>query len=329
MFNSAIGFALYLPTGSRENFTGDGNVRFSPRASVAGDIAMFSYAGRLGLNYRPLTETDALGTELTIAASAGVRVLEKKQLLLGPEIYGSTVADSFGDKRATPLEWLVGGHYTHGDFRFGAGTGTGLTRGWGTPILRTVLSAEWTPGVDKDSDGDHIFDREDACPTVPGVRTTNPRTNGCPLPAEPPEETATATASPTSRTRVPTFRASRTSTRRRTAARRSRRRRIFDKDDACPDVPGVRTTTRRRTAARPTRDGDGIIDDEDACPDVPGVKDATTRRRTAARPIATATASSTRSTRARMRRARPIRIRRRTAARSLVSRAVRSRSSSR
>ena len=108
-FNSAIGFTLYLPTGSRESFTGDGSTRFSPRASVAGDIKVFTYAGRLGLDYRSLTETDSLGTELTIAASAGVHLLEKKQLLLGPEIYGSTVADSFGDKKATPLEWLLGG----------------------------------------------------------------------------------------------------------------------------------------------------------------------------------------------------------------------------
>ena len=41
-FNSAIGFALYFPTGSRANFTGDGNVRFAPRISVAGDISRFT-----------------------------------------------------------------------------------------------------------------------------------------------------------------------------------------------------------------------------------------------------------------------------------------------
>jgi outer membrane protein OmpA-like peptidoglycan-associated protein len=274
VFNSAIGFALYLPTGSRENFTGDGSTRFSPRASVAGDIDIFTYAGRLGLNYRSLTEADSLGTELTIAASAGVRLLDKKQLLLGPEIYGSTVADSFGDKRATPLEWLLGAHYTHEDFRFGVGMGSGLTRGWGTPIVRTVLSAEWAPGVDKDSDGDHIIDKDDACPTVPGVRTNNPRTNGCPLPVEAPKKSdrdgdgitddedacpdvaGTANVDP-KKNGCPPDRDGDS---------------IFDKDDACPDVPGIKSDDPAKNGCPPDRDGDGITDAEDACPDVAGVK---------------------------------------------------------
>jgi outer membrane protein OmpA-like peptidoglycan-associated protein len=277
-FNSAIGFALYLPSGSREDFTGDGNVRFSPRLSVAGDISMFSYAGRLGLNYRPLTEkldTSSLGTELTIAASAGVKLGEKKQLLIGPEIFGSTVTDpdSFFEKRTTPLEWLLGAHYSAGDFRFGAGMGTGLTRGWGTPILRTVFSAEWTPDIDKDSDGDHIFDREDACPTVPGVRTTNPRTNGCPLPvvAAPkdrdgdgiaddqdacPDVPGVANVDP-AKNGCPPDRDN---------------DKIYDKEDACPDVPGVHSDDPAKNGCPPDRDGDGIIDTEDACPDVAGVK---------------------------------------------------------
>ena len=188
VITGAIGAALYLPTGSRENYTGDDNVRFSPRAAIAGDIDMFTYGARLGFNYRPLTEkfdsNSPLGSEIWIGASAGVRLLEKKQLIIGPELYGSTVTTSGGffEKRTTPLEWLIGGHYTAGDFRFGVGMGTGLTRGWGTPVLRTVANIEWAPAFEKDTDGDGILDNEDACPTVPGVRTNDPRTNGCPPP---------------------------------------------------------------------------------------------------------------------------------------------------
>jgi outer membrane protein OmpA-like peptidoglycan-associated protein len=37
-----------------------------------------------------------------------------------------------------------------------------------------------TNGCPPDSDGDGIPDAEDACPGVPGVRTTDPKTNGCP-----------------------------------------------------------------------------------------------------------------------------------------------------
>lgn len=245
-FNSAVGVALYLPTGSRDNYTSDGNVRFAPRASVAGDIDIFSYAGKLGFIYRPLTEkfnVNPLGSEFTLAVSAGVRLLDKK-LLVGPELYGSTVtnAGSFFEKATTPLEWLLGAHYSIGDLRVGGGIGTGLTRGWGTPVLRTVLSAEWAPAFEDDPDHDGIRGTEDACPNVPGIRTTDPKTNGCPAPPPPPP--------PSDRDADG----------------------IIDNDDACPDVPGVRSDDRTKNGCPPDRDGDGIYDSVDACPDVPGVK---------------------------------------------------------
>jgi OOP family OmpA-OmpF porin len=38
------------------------------------------------------------------------------------------------------------------------------------------------PRSDRDNDG--VFDDEDACPDVPGVRTEDPKTNGCPPPGD-------------------------------------------------------------------------------------------------------------------------------------------------
>jgi outer membrane protein OmpA-like peptidoglycan-associated protein len=55
-----------------------------------------------------------------------------------------------------------------------------------------------------DRDQDTVFDDEDACPDVPGIRTTDPTTNGCPR-GDRDKDT------------------------------------VFDDEDACPDVPGVRT----------------------------------------------------------------------------------------
>jgi outer membrane protein OmpA-like peptidoglycan-associated protein len=50
---------------------------------------------------------------------------------------------------------------------------------------------------------------------------------------------------------------------------------ILDKDDACPDVPGVPDPDPKKNGCpKPAdRDGDGILDADDACPDVPGVPD--------------------------------------------------------
>jgi OmpA-OmpF porin, OOP family len=49
---------------------------------------------------------------------------------------------------------------------------------------------------------------------------------------------------------------------------------VLDREDACPDVPGIRTGDPHTNGCPPPpdRDKDGILDSEDACPDVPGTK---------------------------------------------------------
>jgi OOP family OmpA-OmpF porin len=87
-----------------------------------------------------------------------------------------------------------------------------------------------------DRDHDGIFDFEDACPDVPGIRTNDPKTNGCPRGDRDHDG-------------------------------------IFDDEDACPDVPGIRTNDPKTNGCpRSDRDNDGVFDDEDACPDIPGVR---------------------------------------------------------
>lgn len=76
----------------------------------------------------------------------------------------------------------------------------------------------------KDTDGDGIYDKDDACPDVPGLEEFQ----GCP------DTDGDG---------------------------------IADKDDSCPDVAGLKEFN-----GCPDTDGDGIIDSEDACVDVPGTK---------------------------------------------------------
>lgn len=249
----AAGLWIHAPTGSQDAFTGDGNVRVHPMAMVAGDIDMFTYAARLGVNVRGNDADFAgspTGSEVAFAASAGVRLVDKK-LTVGPEVFGSTVitdSDAFFKRRTSPFEIVFGGHYQAAkQLKVGAGVGPGLTRAFGTPQLRVLASVEWTePAPEKaapppppaDRDGDGILDKEDACPDVPGVRTDDPKTNGCPPPADRDGDT------------------------------------ILDPDDACPDTPGVKTDDPKTNGCPPPgdRDKDTIIDPEDACPDEPGVK---------------------------------------------------------
>jgi len=262
----ALGGRLWIPTGNRDDYNSDGVTRFEPRVMVAGDYRWFTYASRFGFQIRePSGSHDfaggAIGSEIIFAAAAGVRVLDER-LVVGPEVYWSTVVTESGapfSLRSTPVELDVGAHYTlptsAGDVRFGAGAGMGLTRGFGSPVARYLFSVEWALGIRPDRDGDGIVDAEDACPDVPGVRTSDPKTNGCPpvKPKPPPHVEPPPPPPPPPDTDGDG---------------------IPDTTDACPDVPGVANDDPKKNGCPPDKDGDGIPDAEDACPDVPGVKSA-------------------------------------------------------
>jgi OmpA-OmpF porin, OOP family len=257
----AAGLQVELPTGSRADFAGDGAVRLALRALAAGELRRFVWAAKVGFLYRaqdtPIDGTP-FGSEVFVAASAGFRTAGDR-LVAGLELHGATVVtegDAFLDRRATPLELLLGAHYQAArDLRVGIGVGPGLARAFGTPALRLVASVEWAPpapspavvppATDRDRDG--VFDEEDACPDVPGIRTDDPTTNGCPA-AEP------APDPPSDRDGDG----------------------IIDEEDACPDQPGIRTddpATSGCPPPPPDQDGDGVLDAEDACPTVPGQRD--------------------------------------------------------
>lgn len=251
-FSLAFGAQVHLPTGNQDAFTGDGKVRIVPRLMAAGDVGPMAYAVRASFNYRAQNDNfggDPFGSELGFGAALGVRVLDDK-LLLGPELTGSTVVSDGGDgifdRRTTPVELIGGGHYTVADdWHIGLGAGPGLTRGYGSPKVRVLASLEYFPKVKEetapppppDRDDDGILDQDDACPDVPGIRTDDPKTNGCPPPNDRDGDG------------------------------------IVDDKDACPDEKGVASEDPAKNGCPlpGDRDGDGITDDQDACPDEKGV----------------------------------------------------------
>src|SRR5262249_49505625 len=112
----AIGARVWFPTGDAASYAGDTSVRVEPRLMIAGDAGIVAYAVEAGAMYRAQSQaigTTDIGSDVRFAASVGVRLAEKK-LLLGPEIFGSTViskSDAVFAKNSTPLEGLLGAHY--------------------------------------------------------------------------------------------------------------------------------------------------------------------------------------------------------------------------
>jgi OOP family OmpA-OmpF porin len=225
---------------------GDGAARLDGRLEAAGDIDILTYAVRVGAEYRSLEDTiggTPIGSQVLFGAAVGLRLADRA-FIIGPEVYGSTVVSNGAAVfalKSTPVDGILGAHYTIArDFRLGAAVGPGLSRGYGSPVVRWMASLEWAPAYGEapapapDRDGDGVADADDACPDVPGVRTDDPQTNGCP-----PDRDHDG---------------------------------VLDANDACPDVPGIKTDDPKTNGCPPDRDHDGVVDADDACPDVPGIK---------------------------------------------------------
>ncbi len=192
-----------------------------------------------------------IGSQLLFGAAAGFRAFDHA-FIIGPEVYGTTVFSNGATlfaRQSTPVDAIMGAHLTFArDFRIGGGVGPGLTRGFGSPELRWLASLEWAPAYAEplpppaqepepepaDRDGDGVLDADDACPDTAGVKTDDPKTNGCP-----PDKDGDG---------------------------------VPDAADACPDTPGVKTDDPKTNGCPPDKDGDGVLDSVDACPDTPGIK---------------------------------------------------------
>lgn len=283
-FTLAVGARVWLPTGDPTKYLGDKEARVGPQLQAAGDIDAFVYAASVGIVYSANSSGFAghpTGSEATFGAAMGLRALQKK-LVIGPEIWGSTVlADgAVLGARTTPLAVIVGAHYTAGNLRFGAGAGPGVSHAAGTSLFRALASMEYVPAFPEvveptDGDGDGVFDADDACPYTPGVRTDDPKTNGCPSPAPPPPPDRDGDVIPDGEDACPDVAGVRTDDPKTNGCPGDRDRDgVIDTEDACPDVAGVHSDDPKTNGCPPDpdRDKDGILNDADACPDVPGPK---------------------------------------------------------
>lgn len=191
-FRLGLGAQLLFPSGLRSDYLTDGTYRAMGRLLFAGDIQHFAYAGHVGVHLRPLddgpTPGSPRGNELLFGAAAGPRLplgsKGKKAVVVGPEIFGQSAFDAFLGKRTTGVEALLSARYEGtgddgGQVRVKLGTGGGLSANFGTPEWRVVFAVElFDHGSDRDHDG--VTDSKDACPDAVGVKTDDPRTNGCP-----------------------------------------------------------------------------------------------------------------------------------------------------
>jgi hypothetical protein len=197
-------FTTSAPTGDRDAFAGEKSAVFVP--SVAADVRFGkAFAGAdLGARIRPVGEFAGarIGSQVTTALGAGYDVAARERLsvfLEGRAFW--TFAEQFDTQQSaygvtsrpngshiTPAEWTLGvrsAPFPGGDVAFTAGGG-GPVPGFGdattTPRFRFLLGVVYAPTM-RDTDGDGVPDRIDACPDTKGVR--GGERPGCPPAPDP------------------------------------------------------------------------------------------------------------------------------------------------
>ena len=274
-FQIGVGGYVYVPTAPSHSYAGDGEVRGRPQVVLGGRASHFVWSASLGTELRASTHPHTFE-----AGAAAALVLGKELLQIGPEL---TMAVPFSSDQSLSTSTLrVASSSADTEiflgakvrplrpFVVGAGAGTGLTHGYGSPQLFAVASLGYEPLPPKvediDTDRDGIPDREDACPDRPGPRDPDPKKNGCPADRDGDGIADADDACPDVKG-VPSDDPKKNGC----PADRDGDG-IPDPEDACPDVKGVRSEDPKLNGCPPDRDGDGILDAEDACPDVKGIR---------------------------------------------------------
>lgn len=255
-FQLGLGGYLFLPSGSQDQYTGEGAVRGQVHALLGGRAG-----NGVGFVYNIAAGSELRGSEsphtVTYGGGIGLLLLEDA-LQLGAEVYGATPLGSddyllaslptgTAASASTNLELLASAKLRVLDgLTFGAAAGPGLVGAVGTPNFRAIGMLGWTPlylgpgpGAEPDkpgaadSDDDGIADDIDACPNVKGQPSADPLKDGCP----PPDRDGDG---------------------------------ILDAEDACPGTEGVRSTDVTQNGCPVDSDGDGVHDGIDACLQVAG-----------------------------------------------------------
>ncbi len=132
-FSLALMQSLWLPTGSEDDFTGDGRLRSNAEVVMNGRVGLFFYGVDVGyLSRKTISDTVDIGGGLTFGAGAGVLLLEDS-LQIALEMNGTAVIPSGSSDRSmfgsltTPVSGLLGIKYRVKQFVFGVATGPGMS----------------------------------------------------------------------------------------------------------------------------------------------------------------------------------------------------------
>jgi hypothetical protein len=152
----AASATAWAPSGERQDYGTDGTWRGMVRLLAAGDHDALTWAGHVGVHFRPLDDSPTPGSPRGSEAVFGVAAAYRfdaaalpagAALAVGPEVFGATALSAPFSSAATALEALVALRLDTKPFadsllRIKLGAGAGLHAQFGAPAYRAVLGVE-------------------------------------------------------------------------------------------------------------------------------------------------------------------------------------------
>lgn len=198
LFGLAAQLSLTLPSGGG-TYRGDDFLSFHPELLAEMRPGLLRITANVGARVRK-NQTYVGGVEIGDELTFGLGITaplygdfrdpSRTRVDLHAQIWGASSFNRFFGREETPLEALAGvkAHLTNG-LVVGAAGGAGITRGFGSPDGRMVLTVGWAqprevaeeaPAEPVDTDGDGLVDEDDACPNEPEDMDGFEDENGCP-----------------------------------------------------------------------------------------------------------------------------------------------------
>ena len=166
-----VGFAVSVPTGQPDQFTGEDGFTLVPRATLRQRVGQVALAAQLGYRARPRSELLGLVVDDELDAMLGVAVPVLTPLELRAELRGRFAFFAPDSRGSDPVEATIAAGITPTPgllLLVGGGAGLWPGRdGYGAPLLRGLFAlryARQSAGHDGDADG--VDDARDGCPEL-------------------------------------------------------------------------------------------------------------------------------------------------------------------
>ena len=178
---------ILLPTGSADNYLGDGGIGLEPKLTFSYDLGRLGVIGNLGYRMRPdnsfrpaLTNQDiSVSDEFGGSFGARFAVIRDELDVLVDWSGAVNLKDQEDTERAGEVLAGLRAYLPRGLVgTVAAGPGIGV--GMGVPSFRVVASLIWSPVPDKDGDG--LLGDADKCPDEPEDKDGFEDKDGCPDP---------------------------------------------------------------------------------------------------------------------------------------------------